>query len=185
MPSFFGLPFSMPILAMKMMSSKSLRSAVRRARAWSLRSSGLMLARRLEDAAQDAAADFRRLGVPGGRACEHEVAPELAPRVGAVDDDELAVQHLAVAVLGALEHAVLAGTAGADAHLHAGDRAGRDELDIARRRGSSCSRKASLPPLFQAALLPGCSLTGMSLAISLPRSGGSSCSSRPLRSFAG
>ena len=40
-PSFFGLPFSMPILAMKVMLSNCLRLTVRAARAWGPASSGL------------------------------------------------------------------------------------------------------------------------------------------------
>ena len=95
--------------------------------------------------------------MPGGRAFENEVSPELPPRVGAVDEHELAVQHLAVALLGALEHAVLAGTAGADAHQHAGERAGRNELgEIKWRWGRAVIVRHGCLLCFRQ-LWPGCS----------------------------
>ena len=56
------------------------------------------------------------------------VLPELALRVRAVDDHELAVEHLAAAVLAALEQPALAGSAGADRELHRRNGVGRYEF---------------------------------------------------------
>jgi hypothetical protein len=55
--------------------------------------------------------------------------------VDAIDDHELAVQHLAIAFLGTLQQVVLPDAAGANAQLHAGYRIGGDELtELARGR---------------------------------------------------
>ena len=62
--------------------------------------------------------------------------PELALGVLALDDGEFDVEAFGVAVLGALQKAVLAGIAGADVHLHDGDRAVGDNVERALFAGS-------------------------------------------------
>src|SRR5262249_13760263 len=87
----------------------------------------------LDDGAEYAAADFRSFGMPVGGADEHHVSPKLPPRVRSIDDDIFDIEHLAAAVLAALEHAVLAHTTGARVHCDCRGRAVRDQIEPARR----------------------------------------------------
>src|SRR5262249_52081554 len=95
---------------------------------------GLEPERAIEDRLEPAVADIDSLGMPVGGAFDDKVFPELTVFIEAINDGELAVEHLAAAVLAALEQATLAGAAGAKMGAERRDRAVRDKLDIPRRR---------------------------------------------------
>src|SRR5262245_55819957 len=90
---------------------------------------GLETERAIEDCLERVLGDVGGLGVTVGGADEHHVRPKLAPRVLAVDDGELSVDHLAAAVLAPLEQATLAGITRANVHRDGGWRPLRDQRD--------------------------------------------------------
>ena len=71
--------------------------------------------------------------VPCGRAGDGNKVQNFRLAIRTVDNDEFAVERLAVAVLGAPAAAVLAGTAGPDVQLQRRDRVLGDHLEVALR----------------------------------------------------
>ena len=64
---------------------------------------GLEPERGIEDGLERAATDFGGFGVPVGGAGQDQIRPKFALGVWSVDDDELAVEHLAIPHFAALE----------------------------------------------------------------------------------
>jgi hypothetical protein len=67
----------------------------------------------IENASERAVVNLHGLGVSVGGARQDPVFKDLTTLVRSIDDGEHGVEHLAVAFCAALEHAILADTAGA------------------------------------------------------------------------
>src|SRR5262249_23393690 len=123
-PDFAGEDHALEVLELDRASGTRLRAHV----------VGLEAAYAIEDRLERAAADVGGLGMSVRGANYHEVLPKLALGIRSIDESKLNVEHLAAAILAALEQPVLADTAGTDMKRDVGNRPVRDQLKL-RRRG--------------------------------------------------
>jgi hypothetical protein len=90
--------------------------------------------RGVENGFECGAIDIGGRGVTRRGAVQDPIRPEFATLLWSIANGEFAVKHFAVALLRALEHALLTDTAGADVKDERCDRVVRNHI-IARRRG--------------------------------------------------
>src|SRR5262249_34665841 len=95
---------------------------------------GLEPERAIEDCFERGAVDVRGFGVPVGGAFQDPALEHLATLVRSISEGDHGVEHLAAAILAALEHAVLTDTARIDVQDTGRDRALRDKIELGRRR---------------------------------------------------
>jgi hypothetical protein len=86
-------------------------------------------ARGLEHRAQLRTRNLGGLGLAIAQPVKNHAVPELAARMRSIDNRELDFEHFAVAVLGALQHSIFAGTANAYGHFHGADCVRRNQVD--------------------------------------------------------